>query len=504
MSARIKVNLLGNGITISDSLIKLVEKEFGPGIKETWDGSFVVPDIGVDQSIREKLSDIDNKYRISYDLEERFLRSHGKSALEMVRLRENRFNDIFSAVIYPDSSNVDTLMSDLNSRGVRAVVFGGGTTVTGGLLRGKNRDLVCIDTSLLNNVELGNGYVVCGPGVKGASLEAFLNAHGKTCGHFPESIATSTVGGWVSTKASGQESNLYGDIENLVISVKLSRSDFNISDKITPRESTGPSAAQIAMGGEGRTGLITQVTLRTFDLPENYTYASYMFPSFEKGIDYLSHLEKYPAVARLSDENETLFMMASVSESSKKEIFLRLMKLKGIDTSSSSLLIMMHPGKYRMAHPREGKSSGRSIALEWKKNRYGRPDVGDFLWKIGFIPDTLETSVFWKDAPSLYADAKSRFADSLERLGIKGILMAHVSHLYRQGPAIYFTLVIRTTNGESDLNEVRTALLETFRENGGSITHHHGIGSYFTGSLDSGKKALIRLLQDPVFSDEEN
>ena len=40
-----------------------------------------------------------------------------------------------------------------------------------------------------------------------------LRARGYTLGHFPSSILCSTVGGWVATRSSGQESLGFGRIE---------------------------------------------------------------------------------------------------------------------------------------------------------------------------------------------------------------------------------------------------------------------------------------------------
>ncbi len=36
-------------------------------------------------------------------------------------------------------------------------------------------------------------------------------------GHFPQSIALSSVGGWVATRAAGQFSTKYGNIEDMLV-----------------------------------------------------------------------------------------------------------------------------------------------------------------------------------------------------------------------------------------------------------------------------------------------
>lgn len=43
-----------------------------------------------------------------------------------------------------------------------------------------------------------------------------LKESGYCTGHEPDSLEFSTVGGWVSTRASGMKKNIYGNIEDLV------------------------------------------------------------------------------------------------------------------------------------------------------------------------------------------------------------------------------------------------------------------------------------------------
>lgn len=43
-----------------------------------------------------------------------------------------------------------------------------------------------------------------------------LKESGYCTGHEPDSLEFSTVGGWISTRASGMKKNIYGNIEDLV------------------------------------------------------------------------------------------------------------------------------------------------------------------------------------------------------------------------------------------------------------------------------------------------
>ena len=48
-----------------------------------------------------------------------------------------------------------------------------------------------------------------------------LNEKGYTCGHEPDSMELSSVGGWVATRSSGMKKNVYGNIEDLVLRARM-------------------------------------------------------------------------------------------------------------------------------------------------------------------------------------------------------------------------------------------------------------------------------------------
>lgn len=54
-------------------------------------------------------------------------------------------------------------------------------------------------------------------GILGQDLEKELSRYGVTCGHEPDSHEFSTMGGWISTRASGMKKNRYGNIEDVVL-----------------------------------------------------------------------------------------------------------------------------------------------------------------------------------------------------------------------------------------------------------------------------------------------
>lgn len=138
-----------------------------------------------------------------------------------------------------------------------------------------------------------------------------MNDKGYTCGHEPDSIEFSTLGGWISTRASGMKKNKYGNIEDLLVHVNIVTSKGLIRRNCqVPRISSGPDLHQIILGSEGTYGVITEATVKIFPLPESKKYGSIAFPNFHSGVQFFHEVARQrcqPASLRLVD-NEQFIM----------------------------------------------------------------------------------------------------------------------------------------------------------------------------------------------------
>ena len=75
-----------------------------------------------------------------------------------------------------------------------------------------------------------------------------------------------------------------------------------------PRASTGPSLRELFLGSEGALGIVTEVTLRVFPLPERRALASFACPDVPAGLDLIRRVVRVgwrPPVLRLYDATET-------------------------------------------------------------------------------------------------------------------------------------------------------------------------------------------------------
>ena len=83
-----------------------------------------------------------------------------------------------------------------------------------------------------------------GPGTPGPMVEAQLAAKGYVLGHFPQSFELSTIGGWVASRSSGQQSLRYGRIEQMFAGGRLETFDGTMTIPTIPASSAGAGSAR--------------------------------------------------------------------------------------------------------------------------------------------------------------------------------------------------------------------------------------------------------------------
>ena len=94
-------------------------------------------------------------------------------------------------------------------------------------------------------------------GIFGPELEARLAERGLTLGHFPQSFEYSTLGGWIATRSSGQNSLSYGGIDKLVESLRIVTPEGTVETLHVPRRADGPDVSQMLIGSESAYGALS-------------------------------------------------------------------------------------------------------------------------------------------------------------------------------------------------------------------------------------------------------
>jgi alkyldihydroxyacetonephosphate synthase len=279
--------------------------------------------------IKEIKSFIDQE-RFRFDKADRLIHSYGKSFRDLWRIRHGIVNSSPDCIIYPLSE--DEIVKIINAAAENNVVvipFGAGSNIAGSLEanNGNGRMIVSLDMKLMNRVISVDKYSNTAriqAGAMGPDMEKQLNALGVTLGHFPDSFEYSTLGGWVATRSAGMQSDKYGKIEDMVLSLRMVTPNGTIVTRTVPKSSNGIDVNHICIGSEGILGVITEATMRVHKLPEYRVPYGYLFPDFESGVKAIYEcVEKYcpPVVTRLNDAGKTALSFAYKSKSSGVKSF---------------------------------------------------------------------------------------------------------------------------------------------------------------------------------------
>lgn len=157
---------------------------------------------------------------------ERLMHSHGHTVEEIYKLRYSTLERCVDLVVWPGSNeHVEGIVRLANELNVVLLPYGGGTNVTNALMiLNEDRTVCSVDMTKMNHVrEVRHSTMtaVVEAGISGRDLEAELATYGLCCGHEPDSSEFSTLGGWISTRASGMKKNRYGNIEDIVQAVTI-------------------------------------------------------------------------------------------------------------------------------------------------------------------------------------------------------------------------------------------------------------------------------------------
>src|SRR5205807_497081 len=90
----------------------------------------------------------------------------------------------------------------------------------------------------------------------------------------------------LSTNGVGYLAGKYGSMGEQVLGVEVVLGNGEIlRTRAVPKSSAGPMLRHLFIGAEGILGLVTEVDLRLFPIPERREIAGFRFNRFEDGLD---------------------------------------------------------------------------------------------------------------------------------------------------------------------------------------------------------------------------
>ncbi|MFX1326383.1 MAG: FAD-binding oxidoreductase, partial [Promethearchaeota archaeon] len=325
-------------------------------------------------------------------------------------------------ITWPETvRQVQAILRLANHEKVPVIPYGEGSGVVGGAIPIFGG--IIIDMKKFNKILQINDQnltVTAECGINGMNLERFLNAKGYTSGHIPQSLYTSSLGGWIAHRAAGQFSTKYGKIEDIVLGMEVILPNGELLNfKTIARASTGPQLEKLFIGGEGTLGIVTKATLKIWPYPEKRVLISYVFPVIEKSFDAVREILReniYPAVVRIYDKFETARHFPDIDKVKDKVMVIFICE------GNSKLVDLEESITREKCEINSGVDCGPHPVEHWFETRFRVTETSSMPpYKIVF--DTIEVASLWDNAAKVYHTV----LDSMNNL--KGILMitAHVS-----------------------------------------------------------------------------
>lgn len=451
----------------------------------------------------EAISAIVGKDNLLTGVADRYAYSRDRLPFALYQLRAQQLPATLpSAIALPgNAEEIAAILRYSHQNGIRVIPFGAGSGVLGGTIPLVNE--VMIDLKRLNQIVSVNpedATVTVQAGMNGWQFEEALRSKGYTVGHLPQSITMSTVGGWAACRGAGQASSRYGKIEDIVVGLKALLPDGRpLEVRPLSRRAVGPSIKDIMVGSEGVLGIITELTLRIWKLPEHTAASVMAFPSIQHGFDACREImqsELRPEVVRLYDEVESAQRTTGMDEFETRPI-LCILKFSG----KKALAQVEQDLALEICTRHGAVVTGDAPYRHWEETRFHSYST---QWQTdGYYMDTIEVTGNWSKLSKMYEFIRT----AVHSIHPKIHFGAHWSHVYPEGACQYMTVRLPPMEHDQALALHRKAwdTVESLcLDLGGSIAHHHGAGLFrgpwMQRELNSGLD-LIQILKDGLDPD---
>lgn len=403
-------------------------------------------------------------------------------------------------IVIPESTEeVSAIIKLANIYHIPVIPWGGGSGSQGGIMPMYGG--IMMDLKRLNQIikiDKISGTVTAQAGINGFDLENALNLEGWTLPHYPASVHSATLGGYLACRGSGTISTKYGKAEDMALSLQVVLPNGDIIHTLpVPNHAAGPGILQLFVGAEGSFGIITQATMRIERLPETRRFRSFLFPNLHAGLEAGRQImldRLWPLVIRLYDERSTIRTVRRVL---------------GIEVSSGSYMVIGFDGwedvvaaqekrAFAICKQYSGEDLGEEAGRTWWEHRYDfyfPPKVLDFPWMFG----TLDTVATFDKLEPLYWAKKKALEERYKDWDL--YYYAHFSHWYPWGVMAYDRFIIENPPQDPEEalrlhDEIWDLAIKVNLENGGVINEHHGVGLKLSRHVRTQYGPAFQVLED--------
>ena len=479
---------------LTDNLRQVLEEVIGPGNP--------LPEATLEQvlaSVPE--SRMPAHPLIDTSSETRLRHARGQSLPDWLAVRSGEIGVFPDGVAVPQTSDdVAKLLRFAIEQDITVIPYGGGTSVAGHInpLSG-SRPVLTLSLAGLNKLlalDKDSQLATFGAGTPGPLVEAQLQEQGYTLGHYPQSWELSTVGGWVASRSSGQQSLHYGRIEQMFAGCTMETPAGTLHVPTIPASSAGPDVREMVLGSEGRMGIITEVNVRVTPLPEQESFHVVFFPDWDSGMSAAKQLVqlKVPlSMVRLSNAQETISLLHMGSDRDSVAALETALADQGVGDGKVMMTLgitgtlrqcqssLEQAKQYCSALGGVDAGAGEELGARWKHGRFRAPYLREPLGMGGYAVDTMETAVDWIRVPRAMQNIEAAIREALAEDEVRVHVYSHLSHVYGQGSSVYTTYIFPyAENYDVTLERWRKLKAAGARQivaSGGTISHQHGVGA---------------------------
>ena len=481
---------------------------------------------------------------INTDAEVRLRHCRGQSTPDWLATHSGDFGTFPDGVAFPKTTKeVQELLQLAKQENLIVIPYGGGTSVCGHINPDENdHPIITVALSEMNKLitfDEQSQIATFGAGTLGPDVEKQLSEYGYTLGHFPQSWELSTVGGWVASRSSGQQSLRYGRIEKMFAGGTMETLQGTLDIPTFPASSAGPDIREMVLGSEGRMGIITEVKMRVTKIATEEKFYVAFFPSWQVGMEATREIAQNGvqlSMMRLSNEVETASHLKLAGHDTAVKYLEKYLRLRGIPNSKSNdkssgngnsdSKVMFTFGitgskaqcksalkiTKQFISKHKGVYIGTALGKHWQHSRFRSPYLRQGFWDAGIIVDTMETCIDWSTVDAAVKGMESDIANalksetgaetnSIQSSDEKIHVFTHLSHFYGQGCSVYTTFLFRMDEDYDKTRQrwqtLKAAGAEAIVRHGGTISHQHGVGKDHAPYLAAEKGELgIKAIKD--------
>jgi alkyldihydroxyacetonephosphate synthase len=241
-----------------------------------------------------------------------------------------------------------------------------------------------------------------------------------------------------------------------------------------PGSGAGPSPDRIMIGSEGALGIITEAWMRLQGRPRFRADAVFGFPDFfaaARAVRAVSQAGLYPSNLRVIDNHEAGTYGVNAYEES--------LLVLAFESADHAVDAWIKRATELIADNGGRRHADEAAALRWRTAFIRMPYARELTAPMGIINDTFETAITWDRFERFHEAVRKATEDALvEATGHEGTVSTRFTHVYPDGPAVYYTFNVRGDPGRliEQWRHIKTRASDALIAAGGTITHHHAVG----------------------------